>query len=215
MQIDFFFPCRSGGLNEHVWRCHAGLSTELQASKADQAGFQASVQQALAGMGADPSGTQRRSMLLAHLPDYAAASGTGSVREHRPASGGQEGAAHEPLAQLQDMRSALSVLTSATHAMALRSRPKAAATHALARTSLHSARGSMGRRGSNITGVFQQEAPVPAVQQAEPAAQASDMSAPPADSPAPQAASALEELRAALAAGSIGHKLDSSSAVPL
>ena len=209
------FQCHSGGFNKQALHCHAGLSTELQASKADQAGFQASVQQALAGMGADPDAANRHSMRLAHLPEHAAASGTDSVREHRPASAGQEGAAHEPLAQLQDMRSALSVLTSATHAMALRSRPKTAAAHALARTSLHSARGSMGRRASNITGALQQEAPAPAVQQAEPAAQASDMSAPPADAPAPQAASALEELRAALAAGSIGHKLDSSSAVLL
>ena len=199
-----------------MWQCHAGLRTELQASKADQAGFQALVQKALAAMGAGPSGAHRHSMLLAHLPEPAAASGTDSVREHRPASGGQEGAAHEPLTQLQDMRSALGVLTSATHAMALRSRPKTAATHALARTPLHSARGSMGRRGSNITGVFQQEAPAPAVQQAEPAAQATDVtSTPPADPPATQAASALEELRAALAAGSIGHKLDSSTAVLL
>ena len=198
-----------------MWQCHAGLSTELQASKADQADFQALVQKALAGMGADPSGAHRHSMLLAHLPEPAAASDTDSVREHRPASGGQEGAAHEPLTQLQDMRSALSVLTSATHAMALRGRPKTAAAHALARTSLQSARGSMGRQGSNIMGVFQQEAPAPVVQQAEPAAHASDMSAPPADPPVPQAASALEELRAALAAGSIGHKLDSSSAVLL
>lgn len=202
-------------LEQSIWHCHAGLSTELQASKADQAGFQASVQQALAGMGADRSKTHRPSMLLAHLPEHAAASGTDSVGDHRPASGGQEGAPHEPLAQLQDMRSALSVLTSATHAMALRGRPKTAVAHALARTSLHSARGSMGRRGSNIAGALQHEAPAPAAQQAEPAAQASDTSALPADPPGPQAASALEELRAALAAGSIGHKLDSSTAVLL
>ena len=195
---------------------HAGLSTELQASKADQRGFQVSVQQALAAMGAslsDPKAPNRPGTLLAQPPERAAASGANIVSASRPASGGQEllcglGAALEPLAQLQAMRSPLSVLASATHAMALRSRPQTAAAPALARASLHSARGSMGRRGSNIVGFFQQEALAPATQQAEPAAV-------PADALDGPAASALQELRAALSAGSIGHKLDSSSAVLL
>ena len=155
-------------------------------------------------------------------------------------------------AEMAALRSALEVITSVTHAMAIRSHPQtAAAIPIVARvTGTASARTSLARRGSKSTGFAQvqpasaaavaaQAAPA-AAQAALAAAQAAYPAAQPAAAPVPvgdvatlpakaalpleatllveaaegpRQAHALQELAAALAAGSIGHKLDSSAAL--
>jgi len=202
---------RLAALGDAPWCGHAGLGAEVQAVKAGQRELQQGVQQALALGGVSLPAAQAQPAAAQQPLPAEPAPGAAGAAAAEPASGAVAApGAETALTELQALRSALGVVVAATHAMAMRSCPPLASAPRRARASMHVSRGSLARRSIDVTGLSQLSATVPAATQAAPADSITDATCG-LDVLCGHAASALQELTAALAAGSIGHKLDSGS----
>lgn len=202
---------RLAAFGDGPWFGHAGLRAEVQAVKAGQRDFQQGVQQALALGGVRlPAAQAQPAAAQQPLPAEPAPGAAGAAAPEPPSGAVAAPAAETALTELQTLRSALGVVVTATHAMAMHSCPRPASAPRRARAAMNMSRGSLARRRSDVTGLLQLPATVPAATQAAPAHPSHDATCGP-DVLCGHAASALQELTAALAAGSIGHKLDSGS----